>query len=410
MRRPTILFMNRVYPPVRGASGRVLKDLARSFAREGWHVTVIASSPNGGEIREEGVRIINVKGPEKPKGMIRYMWIWLKMMVIALRLKKRHVLVTLSDPPLLVFAGHLICKVKGSKHIHWSHDLYPEVLPALDIRMPGLMMRLFRKIRHTAMRNCEKVIVTGRCMAKYLTKDGVDARKIAMVANWPDLELTDPEMYETTGKSYVKPDTNLARPFEKLLKAKQRFRVLYAGNIGLAHPIDTILDVAEMLEKRGSDIEFVFVGDGARFDYIAAQRSERGLDNIRVLPYQPNSRLREIMESGDIHLISLHDKAAGFVVPSKLYSALAVARPCIFIGPQQSETAKVIRDFETGCVVSSGDAQGLLDAIVTYRENGETWFAAHRGAVIARDVYTPQESIEAWMEHAWDAVKDELQA
>lgn len=408
MRRPTILFMNRVYPPVRGATGRVLKDLATAFAREGWHVTVISSGPEGGESRENGVRILRVKGAERPEGLRQYVWIWIKMMFLALRLKKRHILVTMTDPPLLAYAGHLVCKIKKSRHIHWSQDLYPEVIPALGKNMPNFWMTFFKKRRRKALQNCEKVIVPGRCMAKYLVRQGLDAQKIAMVPNWPDIELTDPEVLDVSGKSYEMPETNLVRPFEKQLKATQRFRVLYAGNIGLVHPIESILEAAEQLERRGSDVEFVFVGDGERFDYIAAQRSERGLDNIRLLPYQPIEQLRDLLESGDLHLISMNEKAAGFIVPSKLYAALAVARPCVFIGPEHCETAKVIRDFETGEVVPQNDAQKLIDTILRFRENGGAWFEAHRGAVQAREVFTPQESIEAWMQRAWDAVKDDL--
>ena len=64
MRRPTILFMNRVYPPVRGATGRVLRDLAKSFAREGWHVTIITTGPKASKERDGGIRIIRVKALE----------------------------------------------------------------------------------------------------------------------------------------------------------------------------------------------------------------------------------------------------------------------------------------------------------------------------------------------------------
>ena len=393
---------------MRGATGRVLCDLAKSFAREGWHVTVVTSGPKGGETREDGVRIMRVKGPAKPGGAMSYMWVWFKMMILALRLKKRHVLVTMSDPPLIVYAGHIVTKFKKCHHINWCHDLYPEVMPALGMKTPNYLMRFFTKLRRKAMNKCDKVIVSGRCMAKYLTKDGLDARKIAMVPNWPDLELTDPEMVNAEGDIVVKPEVDGLRPFEKQLKTQQRFRILYAGNIGLVHPIDAILDAAQKLEEEGSDVEFVFVGDGPRFEDIVKERAERRLDNIRLMPYQPIARLREVLESGDVHLISLKDEAAQFVVPSKLYAALAVARPCILIGSKQSETAKVIRDFETGCVVAQGDVDGLVEAIKKYRENGEAWFEAHRGAVNARDVFTPQESIEAWMEKAWDIVKDEL--
>ena len=408
MRRPTILFMNRVYPPVRGATGRVLRDIARAFAHEGWHVTVISSGPEAGETREDGIRIIRVKGSEKPEGAWSYIWVWIKMLIIALRLKKRHIVVSMSDPPLLVYAGYIVSKFKGSKHINWCHDLYPEVVPALGMKVSDFWMNFFTKRRRKAMSKTDKVIVSGRCMAQYLTKDGLDARRVAMVPNWPDIELTDPEMLDSEGTPYVKPEVDGLRPFDKQLKSKQRFRVLYSGNIGLVHPIDSIIEAAKKLHESDSDIEFVFVGDGERFDRIAKERSEHGLDNIRLLPYQPISQLRDVLESGDLHLVTLKEEAASFVVPSKLYAALAVARPSILIGPKLSETAKVINDFNAGVVVSPDDVDGLVKAIKTYRENGEAWFAAHQGAVNARDVFTPQESIEAWMEKAWELVKDDL--
>ena len=409
MRRPTILFINRVYPPVRGATGRVLRDLARSFAREGWHVTIITTGPVAKREREGGIRIIRVKGAERPRGIFSYMWIWLKMLYTAMRLKSRHLIVTMSDPPLLVVAGGIIARFKKSHHINWCHDLYPDVIPALGYKMPGFMIKLFKRLSRRAMKSCDRVIVTGRCMARHLTLDGINPKLITMIPNWPDIEILEtPESGKGEGTFFKANDVNGAKPYEQLLKEKQKFRVLYAGNIGRAHPVDSILDAAEILQKEAKDIEFLFVGDGKRFDYIAKERDKRGLENIRFLPHQPIECLRDVMESGDLHLITMKEEAAGLVVPSKLYSALAVARPCIFIGPSHSETAKVISDFCTGKIVANGDARALADAIKHYRMSGEEWFAAHGGAVRAREVFTPSGSIDAWMERAWDSVQEDL--
>ncbi len=402
--------MNRVYPPVRGATGRVLKDLARTLAREGWHVTVITSGSRAGEERAEGVRIIWVKGPEKPKNIISYMWVWLKMFFVAMRLKPRHLLVTMTDPPLLATAGAFIAKYKKSRHINWCQDMYPEVMPALQMRIPNFLMRWFTALRRHAMNGCDVVVVNGRCMVKYLEDDGVDMQKIAMIPNWPDVELTDPQALEVTGTPYQHADETMVRPFDKQIKSDRRFRVLYAGNIGRVHTVETILNAAEILEKEQSDIEFVFVGKGQKFDRVAEQRAKRGIDNIRLLPPQPLSRLREMMESGDVHLISLKDKAEGFVVPSKLYSALAVARPCIFVGPKNCETAQVINDFQAGAVLANGDAKGLAQAITDLRQNSDLWIAAHQGAMQAREIYTPKAAMDAWMLCAWETVKDDLAA
>jgi len=119
MRRPTVLFINRVYPPVRGASGRVLCDLARSFAREGWQVTVITTGPKAVTERDGTVKVIRVKASEKPSSAISYAIIWLKMLFAALRLPATNLLVTMTDPPMLVIVGQLIKIFKKNRHVHW---------------------------------------------------------------------------------------------------------------------------------------------------------------------------------------------------------------------------------------------------------------------------------------------------
>lgn len=415
MRRPSVLFLNRVYPPAHGATGRVLRDLARSFAREGWQVTVITTGKKAVKERDGGIRVIRLKASDKP-GVIGYFWILLRMMICALRLPGTYLVVTMSDPPLLILAGQIIKKFKKNRHINWCHDLYPDIFPALGLPFPGFVMNFFKRLVRKAMQNCDKVIVIGRCMARELTLSGVDPKYMTMIPNWPDFELSQVEhkdqlngamhandsVFEGTINGFKKP--------EEQIKGGPKFRVLYAGNIGRAHPIDTILEAAEILNETNPEIEFVFVGEGSRFDDIAKQRSLRNLQNIRLMPYQPASRLREVMESGDVHLVSVKEEAAGFLVPSKLYAALAVGRPCIFLGPAQSEAAKVINDFKAGVVLPQGDAKQLAETIQSFRSDGERWFQAQSGASSAGQIYIPQEAIDAWIERAWHVVEPDLRA
>jgi glycosyltransferase involved in cell wall biosynthesis len=405
--------MNRVYPPGRGATGRVLCDLARSFAREGWHVTVITTGPAPLKERDGTIRIIRVKGPAKPSGVFTYGWLWLKMIATALRQPASHLLVTMTDPPLLVIAGQIIKRFKKCRHIHWCHDLYPELLPAIGVKVPGPVMGVFKRIAHRAMKRADKTIVIGRCMARQLTFSGMDPKNITVIPNWPDAELVVPQ--GTNGFNGASHEINgvnghhrNGRAYEEQLNGGHKFRVLYAGTIGQAHPIKTILEAAEILNVEQPDVEFLFVGDGARYDMLAKERSKRHLDNIRLLPFQPRARLKELMESGDVHLISMTEDAAGLLVPSKLYSALAANRPCIFVGPPHSEAAKVITDFKAGVIVGQGQAEELVRWVKHYRSNSEAWFEAQKGAVSASEIFLPNESINAWIERAWGVVKSDL--
>ncbi len=409
MRRPSVIFMNRVYPPAHGASGRVLRDLARSFAREGWQVTVITTDQKETRDRDGGIRVVRIKAGQNPKGIFAYFWVLMKMLFVALRQPAPHLLVTMSDPPLLIVAGQIVKSIKKCRHINWCHDLYPDILPALGVKLPNFLLEFFKYRVRDAMAHADKVIVVGRCMGKHLALDGMDPRHITVIPNWPNFELARPRTANgVNGHAFVHNVVNGFKPPEEQVKVGPKFRVLYAGNIGMAHPIDTILDAAQMLNDDHPEIEFVFVGDGPRFDELAKERSQRRLDNIRLMPYQPIGRLREIMESGDVHLISVKEEAAGYLVPSKLYSALAVGRPCIFIGPAQSETAKVITDFDAGVVVPQGDAQELVAQIMKYRTNGEAWYKAHDGAAAAGEIFLPKESINAWIERAWSVVEPDI--
>lgn len=413
MRRPSVLFINRVYPPVRGASGRVLRDLAKGFAKEGWHVTVVSTGPEAGKERDGPIRIVRVKAPEKPTGLLGYLSVWRKLYKAAGKQETPALLVTLSDPPLIAVAGQKLAQAKKCRHIHWCHDLYPDVLPALGIKYPSIIQSFLKRKSMQAMLQADRLIVIGRCMARQLAYKGITPKNITVIPNWPDYELTpqggNHNFTVQQEAEPVKHYSDVAKPFEQQLKSPPKFRVLYAGNMGMAHPYDTIIDAAEILNRENPEIEFVFVGDGPRFDDIAREREKRGLDNIRLLPYQPLSRLRQLMESGDVHLISMADKAAGMLVPCKLYSSLAVGRPCIFVGPEASETAKVINDFKAGTVVPQGHADDLAARIKHYRLNSKEWFAAYNGACKAAEIYMPDEAINAWIERAWAVVKEDLQ-
>lgn len=410
MRRPSILFINRVYPPVRGATGRILRDLARNFAREGWQVTVITTGPKALKERDGAVRVIRVKGPQKPKGSLGYLWVWLKILFVALRLPATNLVVTMTDPPFLACAGAIIKRVKKNKHMHWCQDLYPDVFPALDVHFPRFIMRWMRKRSRRAMQGADKIIVIGRCMARHLSETGIAPKSMSVIPNWPDQELVLPagragqgDELEDEEDEVVKFESaaeHAYRAHHQQVKTGPKFRVLYAGNIGHAHPIDAILKAAEILQDSHPEIEFLFAGDGPRYDEIASLRSTKHLDNIRLLPYQPLNRLRELMESGDVHLISLKEQAAGMMVPSKLYAALAAQRPCILVGPAHSEVAKVLVDFKAGDVVPEGHVEQLVERIVAFRMDGEHWFKAQEGAIEAGGIFTPRASIGAWMERA----------
>lgn len=407
-KQQSVLFINRVYPPARGASGRVLRDLARYFADNGWDVSVLTTGTDAVQEMDGKVKVIRVKSVLKSKTAWGYMRAWIALFMRAMKMPAPGLVVTLTDPPMTIMTGRIFSKFKKCRHIHWCHDLYPDLLPLVGLDLPAPVMQVLKKHTRKAMKKCDKVISIGRCMAKQLTHTGVEPARVAVIPNWPDYEILDPSKAGSDYKPFQLKNPDKVRPADQQVRDDNpKFRVLYAGNLGRMHPVQSLLDAALFMQEM-PEMEFCFIGDGPSYTRLAQERSKRGIENIRLLPYQPAEKLRYVMESGDIHVVTLRDDAAGLLVPCKFYAALAVGRPVIFIGPEDCEITRVIRDFKAGVVVPPRDTAKLVEAITQYRMDSDTWFLHQTGAIEAGKAFTPDHSMEEWIKRAEDALVEPL--
>ncbi len=408
MAKPSVVFINRVYPPAKGASGRVLRDVAREMAKAGWAVTVLTTGPEKGSEKDGGIIVHKVKSPENVRGILAYMIVWYRLFRAALKLPRRDLVITLTDPPMLIVIGRLYARAKKTSHMHWCHDLYPDLFPVIGSKFPDFMLKTMRKVTRRSMNRSGKVIVVGRCMARHLAHTGVETSRISMIPNWSDAEIMDKNRRPRQSDVRLKDNVCLTRPPETLLRDDSpRFRILYSGNIGRAHPMGAILDAAEELSIY-PEIEFVFVGEGPNHEKLAQERARRGLENIKLMPFQPLSLLKELMESGDIHLVSMRNNASGLLVPCKFYSALSAGRPTILIGPAESEVGRVIKDYACGAIVPPGDGKTLAQAILYFRLDPNAWYDAQQGAQKAGLAFSPDKAIRSLIKEAESVARNRV--
>jgi glycosyltransferase involved in cell wall biosynthesis len=392
MKKHSILIINRVYPPHRGATGRMAENLARYLVAQGWDVSVLTTGEKASNHLEKDVFVHRVKAKQEPAGFFSYAFIGLKMVLKAFFLKRTDVVITMTDPPLCAHIGNLYAKLKKAKHVHWSQDIYPDLLPMMDKRLPTWLHHFIYKRSRKVMNKAARVVSIGRCMSVYLAKTGVTKNKIVTISNWSDPQIFIPE---EKGKPLMQAQAQL--PEKMFRDDSPKFRILYAGNIGLAHDIQTIVDAAKILQEH-KEIEIVFIGTSKAHEALAAERSKEGLDNIKFMPYQPAHSLKNVLESGDIHLAAMRPEMGGLLVPCKFYGGLAVGRPTIFVGSEASEIGQVLADYKAGITVTDNDAQKLADAILHYRHDGQAWFEAQEGALAASQVYNAHVSLGQWQE------------
>jgi hypothetical protein len=101
---------------------------------------------------------------------------------------------------------------------------------------------------------------------------------------------------------------------------------------------------------------------------VQRQAAENGLTNVRFLTSQPGALISESLGAADLHLVTMQRGMSGLVVPSKFYGVLAAERPCLFVGPSDSEVSRVIREVGCGEVVGIGEGARLAEVILAHRD------------------------------------------
>jgi glycosyltransferase involved in cell wall biosynthesis len=243
----------------------------------------------------------------------------------------------LTTPPLLSAVGLLVQKLRGAQHQIWEMDLYPDVAIDLQVLRAGSVASLITgAIADFVRRRANRIIVLGECMRTRLEAHGIPANQIAVAENWADGRLLYP-----AGKGAAKVLT-----------------VMYPGNLGLAHDVDTLAGAMRELGNHPG-IRFLLVGGGPRFKSLQQFCESGGIRNTSFLPYCSRDRLNQLMAAVQVGLATQTDACLGSLVPSKIYSLIAAGLPLLFIGPVGSTAANLIQRFDCGWHVRCGDSRTL---------------------------------------------------
>jgi colanic acid biosynthesis glycosyl transferase WcaI len=392
-RRPLrVCYFNRSYWPDTGATGQLLTELAEDLvSTHGMAVTVVAGYPAryegaglpASETRN-GVRIVRARGttlsPRSFAGRAtNYLTYFVSALWIALRLPKQDVTVALTDPPIIGLAALAARPKRGM--VFFCQDIFPEVASLLEDFRSRTVNAALEWLNRFLVQRATRIVALGETMASRLVQGkGADPRKITIIHNWADTAAIVP--------------SPKANPFAIEHGLADRFVLLHAGNIGLGQNLDVVIDAAALLRDR-ADIVILFIGDGNRKPALEAPVRDRGLSNVRFLPYQPRDQLRWTYASSDACLVSLKPGLSGYIVPSKVYPILAAGRPFIAAVDSLSEVAALAERHRCGVVVAPGDARALADAIVRMVDQPMERSAMGKKARIAAELFTRDRQVAA---------------
>lgn len=249
------------------------------------------------------------------------------------------ILVFAPSPISQTIPAILIKWLKKAKLALWIQDLWPESLSATGfVKSPRLLGAVAWMVK-AIYRHCDILLVQSRAF-------------IEPVARYAEREkiLYYPNSMAESAKSKTVPI-----PDELSQLLAEYFCVVFAGNLGTAQALDTLLQ-ASVLLRHDPQIRLVLVGSGSRLAWLRDQQQSQGLDNL-VLPGRfPAECMSELFSGSSALLVSLSDEEIfAQTIPSKVQAYLAAGKP--IIASINGEGARVV--CESGAGLASPAEQVL---------------------------------------------------
>jgi glycosyltransferase involved in cell wall biosynthesis len=380
------LLVNQFYPPDMAPTGQHLHDLARCLAARGHEVEVLCSrrSYDGGgryAARElvDGVAVTRLStfgfGRRGVGRAADYLSFHLAVAAYGLRWPEScDVTLSLTTPPYVGWVIPRAPRWSRAAHAHWVMDLYPDVLAAHGSLWPAtLRYRVLARLARAQMARLSLVLSLGPRMQEKVAAYVSGRTRLAWVPLWG------------TSHAVSEPAAVAAMRQARGWGAGDCV-FLYSGNMGLGHRLDEFLAASERLADQacGRPALWAFAGGGVRRAEVEAFVLRHPTARVQLLPYVPQAELGASLAAADVHLISLRDEWKGLIMPSKLQAAFASARPVVFVGPRDCETADWVVESGGGWVVAEGDVDGLLRAVSEASDPAERRRRGEAGVTYAR--------------------------
>lgn len=338
---------------------------ARELARQGFDVTVLTGFPNypGGKLyagyrvrflQEEwidGVRVVRV--PLYPshdrsplKRALNYLSFAASSFVYGLGAAKRVDVIYAYHPPLTVgITAGLLRLLRRTPVVYDIQDMWPDTLRATGMLQNHAALRIIDAVCGWVYRRVDHLTVLSPGFQRLLCERGVPAQKIDVIYNWADEH------------SLTAPTGELPTGFPEC----DRFRIMFAGNMGKAQALLSVLDAAAILQERGTRVTFVMIGGGIEVAALKARARELRLENLIFLPPVPMTEIGTMLAAADALLVHLRkDPLFSTTIPSKTQAYMAVGKPLLMA--VDGDAAHLVENAAAGLVARSEEPQSIADA------------------------------------------------
>ncbi len=259
--------------------------------------------------------------------------------------------VVLSGNAPLSAQRHLAaaCRKHGIPFVFWiqdflglaAHRILRKRLPVIGEAVGRYYIGLERRL----LRQSDAVVAISEDFAGMLQDGGPRAASVSVIENWACL----PEL----------PAGPKRNAWAKRQGLADGICFLYAGTLSMKHNPDLLLQLAVKL-RAWPDASVVVISQGMGAEWLQRRKAELGLDQLRILPYQPKVDLPNIYATADVLVAVLEEDAGVFSVPSKVLTYLCARRPLLLAVPEGNLAARTVTSAGAGVIVAPSDHAGFV--------------------------------------------------
>ncbi|HET6244974.1 MAG: glycosyltransferase family 4 protein [Bacteroidetes bacterium] len=354
-------------------------DIVNNFSRQGADVHlitgVVESNYDALDQKVKLTSLIKYNSTSSFKRLFTWSVFTVYSFFYVLFSSRKNELILVTTPPFIVFIGLFFKKIRNQKYHLVIWDLYPDVLVNFGVsKESSLLIRIWKNMNIKCFNNAETIFTLGQHIADAIQK--YTKKEIVIIPNW-------------VKSDFLKPIPKKDNPFAIEHKLTEKLVIMYSGNLGLTHNIESIIDSAEIL-KNNANIHFVIIGDGVKKVKISQIVKEKKLENVLLLPYQEKEVLPFSLGCADIGVVTLSQGAENISVPSKTYYMLAAGSAILALASADSELGTLIAMHKCGEIFNGNNPQAIANFVLHLSLNKDDLIRFKDNSRKASFNYTPE--------------------
>lgn len=235
----------------------------------------------------------------------------------AMRVKDVDLVMGTTPPIFQAVSAWIVALIRRKSFLLEVRDLWPEFGVSMGVLKNPIVIALARGLENFLYARATHILVNSPAYRKYMIEKGVPEKKVTFIPYGTDIDMFNPGV---DGSS-----------IRKKLGLEDEFAVVYAGAMGQANDIYTVLHAAKRLNNE-ERIRFIFFGDGKERVNLQSEAGRLNLKNVVFAGVYPKKEMPLVIASSDVCLAILQDVPMfRMPYPNKVFDYMAAGRATVLV-------------------------------------------------------------------------------